>query len=418
VTGERDLSLPRADSDRGERLMWIAWVLIRLAGVALITGVLFYPQVDRDVLEYQSWAHLLYAGQLPWRGGFRVEYPPGVFPAMLLPGGLSVFELQFIGLALLADALVARSLWRNRPRGLGSWCWLLLPIALGPIMWVRFDVFVAAALVGFVACLRTNRWRAAGACLAVATLLKLWPIVILVVVWRLIPADGRRRVAGWAIGITTLATVPVLAWGGGSGLKWMLDFQGGRGLEIETIWAWPAVLAHSLNPSVQLVPGHGTTEVPIAGAVAIAMTLLLPALLAAVAAFTWFDPRKRFTIASATLLTVAVVLIASKSISAQYVVWAVAAVAIAIDEAPVGSRRRCWHLIAASTALAVTTQVLFPFLFLYAYLGWFRGDLAVTLHAEAALVWIGVVLNFTLRRPEQLLLPTTPEPRRAVALSP
>jgi hypothetical protein len=405
MSGLTAASVP-ADSARGQRWMWAAWVVIRLAGVALLAGTLFYPPVDQDVINYTFWAHQLYAGHLPWQG-FNVEYPPGVFPLMLIPGGVDGYELQFIAIAMVADAFVTRTLWRSRPRGVGSWLWLVLPIVLGPLIWVHLDIFVAAALVGFVVALREGRWRTAGACLAAATLLKLWPIVALVVLWRLIPAAGRRTVAAWTIGVVAVVTIPVVAYGGGHGLLWMLHYQGGRGLEIETVWAWPVVVAHWLGATIHPVLGHGGVEVRISGLVSAAATLALPLAVVGLTAYVWRDRGRRLTVGSATLLTVAVALVGSKVLSPQYVIWALALVAVVIDEGPARSVRSRGWLVGATIALAATTQLVFPFYFVDIYFTSLAGVVVTTVHAVAVLAWFGAVVRYVVSAPttEPELLP-------------
>jgi len=396
----------QAATGRSERVLWLAWLVIRVAGLALITGVLFYPLVDKDVVYYHVWALMLQSGHLPWRPDFEIEYPPGVLPVMLLPGGFPVFELEFVVLAFVADGVITRTLWRRRPNGAAVWLWVLTPILLGPVVWLRLDIFVALALVGFVRCLRTGRWRLAGACLGVAALLKLWPVVLLLVLWRQIPASRRRTVLAATLGTIAAAVVPVVAWGGEPGLHYMLAYQGGRGLEMETVWAWPAVLAHSVDFSFPLVPGHGAVEVPLHGALGVAFSLILPAMLAAATAWSWSRTgRARLTPETATLLAVAVVLVGSKVLSPQYVVWAVAVVALALA-AVEGPLRPCHRRVAVATgALAVTTQVIFPFLLEYVYLGWLRGDLAATAHALAVVIWFALVLDWVCRG-ETAALPT------------
>lgn len=378
--------------------MWAAWVVIRLAGVVLLAGTLFYPQVDQDVVKYTFWAHQLYAGHLPWRG-FNVEYPPGVFPMFVIPGGVAVYELQFIALAMLADAAIMKLLWRSRPRGVGSWLWLIFPVALGPMVWVHLDIFVAAALVGFVVALRDGRWRVAGACLAAATLIKLWPIALLVVMWRLIPSSGRRTVGAWTIGVLAAVTVPIVAYGGGPGLLWMLHYQGGRGLEIETVWAWPVVVAEWFGAAIHPVLGHGGVEILISGPVSVLATLALPVALLVLTVYVWRDRGRRLTPGLAALIAVAVVLVGSKVLSPQYAIWAFALVALVIDERPARGVRSRAGLAAATIVLTATTQLVFPFAFVSLYFGGDRGVLAATAHAVAVLVWAGVVIWYVMTAP-------------------
>jgi uncharacterized membrane protein len=384
---------PSAALDRptARRAMWLAWFVVRFGGVVLLTGRYFYPQVDQDIFHYALWAHQVYAGHLPWRD-FHVEYPPGALAFMVLPGGNSIFELEFLVLALAADAAIFGMLWRERALGLGSWLWLIIPIAIGPVMWVRYDIFVAAALVGFVVALRHERWRLAGLCLAVATSLKLWPIALLLVLWRVIPAHGRHKVAAWSVGAVTAMVVPIVAIGGGDGLLWMLRFQGSRGLELETVFAWPVVVAQALQGRLAFVPAHGGLEAPISGIIAAVFTVALPLVVAGVTRYAWQDVGRRLTPGLVTLLLVAVVLVCSKMLSPQYVVWAVAVTAVVLDEHSARSKLDEARLAFATVALAVTTQIVFPFYFARVYYGVDSGVAAATAHAEAVLLWVGAVI--------------------------
>jgi hypothetical protein len=215
--------------------VWLTWLTVRSVGLATITGFGRWPAADNDVRSTPPGRCRCTQPNRPW-SSFPVEYPPGILPFLALAGGSFTYEVQFILLAFVADAVVLTMLRRTSPRGLGQWLWLVAPVALGTTFWLRLDIFVAAALVGFVVSVRSGRWRAGGACLAFACLLKLWPLVILAVAWRVIPAEGRRRVTAW--------------WGGGSGLLAMLGFQGNRGLEVESVAAYPFMLARSLGDHV------------------------------------------------------------------------------------------------------------------------------------------------------------------------
>jgi hypothetical protein len=195
----------------------------------------------------------------------------------------------------------------------------------------------------------------------------------------------------------------------------MLQFQGGRGLEWETPWALPAVLAHSFHPSVPLYALHGSVEYNLSAAASAAWGALLPALLVAVAATVWFDRSGRHGIGSACLLTVAAVLLGSKVLSPQYLTWVVALAVVAIDDEPLHSLRQRMHLVAATFALGVTTQLMFPFFATYAFWGYFRGDLAAIMHAEAVVVWICVAAWFALRRVDRRVQPELGRPVQLLA---
>lgn len=374
------------------------WLALRLVGVILLAGTL-YPYVKGDVTYlYAIWANALHHGLLPWRHNFFIEYPPGVLVFLALPGASVTYEVEFVVLALLADAVIAVALWRKRPSGLGFWLWALVPVFLGPVMWVRFDIFVAAALVGFVLFLERARWRLAGLCVAAATLLKLWPLVLVAVVWPLVGAKHARRVMAWAIGGVLALTVPVLAWGGASGLVKMLRYQGERGIESESLWAYPSQLVHR-SPTA-LAPAHGSLELAVSGVWAVVGSLLLPLAVAVVLGCCWWDRGRRLSIRSACLLAVSVVLVASKVLSPQYIVWVVAVVTLVLDADDGWSRKERRLLFGATALLAVTTQWLYP---ITLFQSWPHVEtsalVALSAHAFGALAWFVVAIRYVVRCP-------------------
>jgi hypothetical protein len=83
----------------------------------------------------------------------------------------------------------------------------------------------------------------------------------------------------------------------------------------------------------------------------------------ALIALVWRDNGVRVTYASASLLTAVAVLMTSKVLSPQYLVWILALVAITVDARPSESRRRQWQLAIVALAVASFTQVLYPWWF-------------------------------------------------------
>jgi hypothetical protein len=157
-------------------------------------------------------------------------------------------------------------------------------------------------------------------------------------------------------------------------------------------------VARAFGASVQPVPGHGGVEFQVAGVVSTVATLTLPLAVLGLTAYVWRDAGRRLTVASANLLAVAIVLIGSKALSPQYVIWTLAAVAVFIDERPAGDVRRRVRMAAATILLVMSTQLVFPFAFIDVYFGTRWGVVAATIHALSVVVWVGVVAHEVLRR--------------------
>jgi hypothetical protein len=156
------------------------------------------------------------------------------------------------------------------------------------------------------------------------------------------------------------ATLPVIAWGGGEGLLAMLRYQGDRGLEVESVAAYPFMLSWSLGHHVAPAFGHETMEFAVAGLVATVVSVALPLALVVLTGLIWRDNAARVTMTWAVSLIALVVLLTSKMMSPQYLIWILALTAVAVDEdrgLTTGARSR---LVLTVTVTALLTQWIYP----------------------------------------------------------
>jgi hypothetical protein len=343
------------------RWAWPLWWTIRLLGVCALLGLIPYVMgtgfVLGDVHLYDHWSAMMWHGHLPYRD-WSLEYPPGAVAVAMLPHPSKVaFHLEFLSLALAADAAVLALLRRSgRPRGVALW--LAAPVLLGPVFWARLDVFVAAALVGALIALERRRFAAASVLLTFGGLLKLWPFLVLAFVVVAVRGGAWRRVI--VASAATLATfiLPVLAYGGSlAGLTWTLRYQARRGLEIESVPAAGAYVWRIFGGHVAVERAWGCYQLlgRYTSPVGTAFSVLL---VAAVAAVAW-RLRDRMNVASTGYFAtglVAALLVTSKVLSPQYFVWAAAAVAVIVDHSRARVRLAAWTSVAL-----LSTQAVFPF---------------------------------------------------------
>jgi hypothetical protein len=191
----------------------------------------------------------------------------------------------------------------------------------------------------------------------------------------------------------------------------MINYQGARGLETESVFALPAAVAQSLQGKLNVVFGHGAVEYPVHGALALATGAVLPLTLALVTGWAWTRGRNR-SVGALTLLVVAVAFSTAKMISPQYLVWAIAVVAVVVDEAPVREMRARARLVLVTAALGAASQAVFPFYFWSLIYGGYQGVVAATLHAELVVVWLAIVVAYA-RSTAAVAVDVPATPRRA-----
>ena len=371
-----------------------ALVLLLIAWGVLHRGFFTHHQIV-DTPIYQRYGAAMDDGDVPYRD-FRLEYPPGALPVFVLPAlgdvefdtfrrrfeALMIFfgELMVISVAVTLVALGA-----GTRRLLGAVGFVALaPLALGPVVLSRFDLWPAALATLALAALVSGRLRLGHLALGAAVAAKLYPAVLvpltIVYVWR---REGRREAlvcGGILAAAIAIVFVPfvVLAPDGVWHSLWQ---QGSRPLQIESFAAGLLLAGHQLfDLGLTMSSSHGSQNLAGAGpdALAAVQTLLQVAVLVAVWILFARGPagRERLVQASAAALVAFVAL--GKVVSPQFLIWLVPVV-------PLVAGRRGLAASALLGAALVLTQVWFP----YRY--W---DLA--LHFGALESWLVLVRDLVL----------------------
>jgi hypothetical protein len=227
-------------------LVTLGWVLTRLFTVVLLLSYEQYRGVIGDVNHY---AHGL--AHLPAHGLAHtlVEYPvPAVglvsVPWLLGGGSADVYPLMFLLSALAVDAAFTVVLVRRPGRGTRDavLLWLATAPLLGGLILMRFDL-LAGVLVAVAILVAVERPRLASVMVALATAIKLWPVILLP---SFVAATRRRRDAfvPFAVVGVVLAGAGVLL-AGWDRLVSPLTYQQDRGLQIESLAAAPPCSAGS-----------------------------------------------------------------------------------------------------------------------------------------------------------------------------
>lgn len=350
------------------------WLLTRvLLYLIIVRTLLTKYAVDNsgDVTTYGKWVRTsLDHGIIPY--GTTWQYPPLVGPLLMIPKIFPGNYLhEFALTAVLADAAITVMLVlmaRRRGTWYGPWFWIAGAAALGPIVLGRFDVFSALPLVGALVLLgrgvvtengvdlNGRRWWA-GALIGLGLAIKIWPGLAFFGLPR--SRRGAQALAA-AVGTAAGATLLCLAVfrGGGS----FVTNQGSRGLEIESVWAIPFLLLrnlglwhgqiHVLYGSFQLV-GSGV------GLVADLALLGTVAGFALMAVWWWRRTWRPALVADATFVATLIMMLTSRVISPQYLVWLLAVGAVCVMSRDTTQRRSCLLFLIA----VPITGLEFPYLF-------------------------------------------------------
>jgi hypothetical protein len=344
-----------------ERAALTAWALTRIASLtlSLVWARDAVGWVDLGV--YSRWARATAMGATP---SFTLdEYPP-LARLLLVPLGLAptrvTFAALFIVAMAVADLLVLRSLAaraRDTRCWTGVWCWSVLPSFLGPVLWTRYDL-VPALMV--VLALTRATGTARGAWLAAGAATKLWPVALLPAL--LLDRRRLRTLTAFGLAAPALFVGPWLLIGGqlDRSITWGLD----RGLQVESTAGSMLALAGSLRSlDVRVTFAYGAWEVHGEGVATISQVLPVLAagmLITALLVLRRAAPDmirmhgRHGSVALGALLLLLVVLLSSKVLSPQYMVWLLAVGSICLSQARVTRPRQmlvCLALVAALSHL-------------------------------------------------------------------
>jgi Glycosyltransferase family 87 len=283
---------------------------------------------DGDIPVFRMYGDRLLAGDVPYRD-FHPEYPPGAFLFFVLPSlaperrYLLVFQLiaalGFVVTIVLLALLVAR---------LGaSWsfqCFALVfagatPLLLGGFTLRRFDMWPAAICIATLLLLIADRPTGAFALLALGTVIKWYPVILLPLA--LLFLDPARRVRSFA----SFCLVSLVLWlpfaiVGHGGLYNSEKGQADRHLHLDSIGSSVLLAVHK---PIRLAFDGGGWSVFGSGAAAVADIQTVVQLLAIALCWLLFARSRRepWDLVGAAATTLAVAACLGKVLSPQFLLW-------------------------------------------------------------------------------------------------
>lgn len=338
------------------RVLALDCVLVLAVGALVMYVVSVLANgADSDITVYAGYASQFWGGT-PRFHLFPQEYPPLtvlLFSLTMTPrttSPIAQWELWMFLVFFLGWLLFYRFSGRA-----AAWRYALYVLALGIVGFARFDLVPGVLCVGVLWAARQRAWIVSALLLALATLLKFYPAVLLpllvIEAWR---GSGQRvravlaPLGTWLVVVGGGLLVPYLL--NPASLTSILGYQSGRPVEVESIFgtiAWLGSLVGIAAPSLQAYSSFNFGG-PIAAALAPLSTPLLVLGVVVVYAWVW---RRRLPLGRAFLLCLGVVMLTDKVLSAQYLLWVLP---LAAED---GGDMWLW------LAIALLTQIEYPILF-------------------------------------------------------
>ncbi|MDR0435191.1 MAG: hypothetical protein LBH11_00200 [Propionibacteriaceae bacterium] len=320
------------------------------------------------------------------------------------------FEFVFAVAMVLFDIIAVLVLARRSKLSAGYW--VLFTAAIGPLLWVRLDIMVALAICISLSLLGSSD-HAAGAFMAVAAGLKLWPAALIAPIASPRRA-GLRRLTGFAVAGLVLGLASLL-FGGWTRSLSPLGWQSDRGLQVEAVPAtWPMAL-HGFPDSGYTVSYTGFNAYEVFGVsvpywlhVSALAFLVAWVLIALMSAWLWWqqhrlpaspvtsDTAHRVLVAqvSAVLAAILLLLVANKTLSPQYMFWLAGPLALGVG-LPRSVLGRSVAYLGGSAALiaAALTQAVYPITYGSLVQPYQGGELATALLVVRNLLLLGLAVG-------------------------
>jgi Glycosyltransferase family 87 len=226
----------------------------------------------------------------------------------------------------------------------------------------RFDILPSALTLLAVLCAKRTRWRWAFALLAIATLLKFYPVVLLVPFFIAQQAQFKERWYAWSRFVALGVFVAICAVVTGISLLLSVEgtfaplgYFGTRPIQLESSLAsLVEVLSALFGKAITYQFSFGSRNIlsPLSSDVTLLGTVVL---IGGLLYTFWLQWRAKIGLALACLLTLLIVMLTGKVFSAQYLIWVAPLVAY------VG--RANWRWLVSWGSVCLLTTVIYPFLY-------------------------------------------------------
>jgi hypothetical protein len=356
------------------RTVIAGWVITR--ALILVIFAFLEAFVIGDVYYYQRKVVAMFDVGLP---NTLNEYPTPVawiltVPYVLGAGTQAGYAIAFVAGMMALDAGFTFLLWRHNGHrhDRSITFWLLFVLLIGPLSYLRFDILPAVLAGAALLYARRVPW-VTGALTGLGAAIKLWPALLWLAFLAHKPARKTVTVAFLASGVGL--AVLSLIFGGWTRLVSPLTWQSGRGLQIESVWATPLMIARAADPQRWTVGFSRFQAYEIFGPGVSTLLLLsnVVTLLGLVAMIVLYvrgfrtSAPDQVAIGLVVLSIVAIMIVTNKTLSPQYLLWLGGPMAALLllkrTDVTEPERRTIRRLAAQLLVLALLTQLVFPALY-------------------------------------------------------
>jgi len=334
---------------RTPRGLLAGFVALHLAYIAALLPIIVTGGTEGDLPLYREWAQDAVQGSWPVID-FAWVYPAGALAPIVGPIVLGPFLYQLVWLVMigaanwLALAALAGHRLQRRSGYRAAWYWLLSVLLLAPVSMLRLEGVVAPlAIAGLVWVAR--RPVVAGALIALATWIKVWPAAVAAAA--VVVCRTRWRVALGGLAASAVIMLAVLLAGGREHLFSFLTIQDQRSPQLEapvaTPWVWATIwdmpgarIRQNYELATREVIGHGAMAagalvgwLMIASFAAIAVLVVVARVRAAGASGRVGVAEGQLVVLGAFALTTALIVF-NKVGSPQYMLWLSPLVAVGL----------------------------------------------------------------------------------------
>lgn len=357
----------------------------------IILPVLFhtiYRMPYFSIALYFQDASKVMAGGLPYRD-FLMEYPPFALVFFLLPrlftSSLAVYSVAFQAEVFLFDLLGLYLIYRiAQHKGKAPWKMLAVYsaviLAVGPEIINSFDIFAAILVLSSLYCFWKGKHKTSWIILALSVMTKIYPVVIAPIFLLSYLKNGEyKRI--WS-GIMVFAvcvlviSIPFLVMSPHSFFK-LITFHADRPLQLETTYS-SILMFISRFSSISLNVNFSSGSNNIIGRVPETLSqisVFLSAFLLLMSYWLIYCRMKKGKndlgeIGVYSLLVIAILLITSKILSPQYLIWL-------LPLLPLLAGKKLYIIGALFVVIEALTYYIFPVH--YVELGNFTGSVALVL---------------------------------------